>query len=211
MKISNSVIPLQFQLQCFRRRFIDGIDNTENNRENLRDMLSKLRKDPMDDDLEKCDGEYFPCEFCGDPYPVEFIMRHQVVILEIFQVSFLYLTIIFYSCHVTWTQPQFRKGTDLIMQRLLEEQRQTWHWQTQMAKAHFLLSFFFYTFLENKSLGFGLLLSRRRLHVAIGAWACIGHWRCSHIWKKYYIFMIGLGFRQQIIVKISNVPIEIRM
>jgi len=61
------------------------------------------------------------------------------------------------------------------MQRLLEEQRQTWHWQTQMAKAHFLLSFFFYTFLENKSLGFGLLLSRRRLHVAIGAWACIGH------------------------------------
>merc|ERR1711860_26300 len=84
-----------------RRRFIDGIDNTENNRENLRDMLSKLRKDPMDDDLEKCDGEYFPCEFCGDPYPVEFIMRHQVVILEIFQVSFLYLTIIFYSCHVT--------------------------------------------------------------------------------------------------------------
>ena len=56
------------------------------------------------------------------------------------------------------------------MQRLLEEQRQTWHWQTQMAKAHFLLSFFFfYTFLENKSLGFGLLLSRRRLHVAIGA------------------------------------------
>ena len=60
------------------------------------------------------------------------------------------------------------------MQRLLEEQRQTWHWQTQMAKAHFLL-FLFYTFLENKPLGFGLLLSRRRLHVAIGAWACIGH------------------------------------
>ena len=42
-------------------------------------MLSKLRKDPMDDDLEKCDGAYFPCEFCGDPYPVEYIMRHQVV------------------------------------------------------------------------------------------------------------------------------------
>ena len=32
----------------------------------------------MDDDLEKCDGEYFPCEFCGDPYPVEYLMRHQV-------------------------------------------------------------------------------------------------------------------------------------
>lgn len=61
-----------------RRRFIEGLDNTENNRENLREMLKSLRKDAMDDDLEKCDGEYFPCEFCGDPYPVEYIMRHQV-------------------------------------------------------------------------------------------------------------------------------------
>ena len=64
----------------FRRRYIEGLDHTENNRENLRQMLQSLRKDPMDEDLENCDGAYFPCEFCGDPYPVEFIMRHQVSI-----------------------------------------------------------------------------------------------------------------------------------
>lgn len=61
-----------------RRRHIDGLNNTETNRETLREMLSKMRKDPMDEDLEKCDGEFFPCEFCGDPYPVEYIMRHQL-------------------------------------------------------------------------------------------------------------------------------------
>ena len=61
-----------------RRRFIEGIDHTESHRENLRQMLLHLRKDAMDEDLEKSDGDYFPCEFCGDPYPVEFIMRHQV-------------------------------------------------------------------------------------------------------------------------------------
>ena len=64
----------------FRRRYIEGVDHTESHRDNLRQMLSKLRKDPMDDDLATCDGDYFPCEFCGDPYPVEYIMRHQVSI-----------------------------------------------------------------------------------------------------------------------------------
>ena len=47
-------------------------------RDKLRQMLSDLRKDPFDEDLENNDGSFFPCEFCGDPYPVEFIMRHQV-------------------------------------------------------------------------------------------------------------------------------------
>ena len=51
-------------------------DNEE--REKLREMLSGLRKDPFDEDLENNDGSFFPCEFCGDPYPVEFIMRHQL-------------------------------------------------------------------------------------------------------------------------------------
>ena len=41
-------------------------------------MLSKMRRDPFDDEVEKSDGEFFPCEFCGDPYPVEYLMRHQV-------------------------------------------------------------------------------------------------------------------------------------
>jgi hypothetical protein len=27
---------------------------------------------------ENNDGSFFPCEFCGDPYPAEFLMRHQV-------------------------------------------------------------------------------------------------------------------------------------
>ena len=45
---------------------------------------------------------------------------------------------------------------DSIMQRLREEQRQTWHWQTQMlAKAHD--PFLIHSYLENKSLGFRLL------------------------------------------------------
>lgn len=48
-------------------------------RDKLREMLSTLRKDPFDEDLEVNDGSFFPCEFCGDPYPVEFLMRHQVI------------------------------------------------------------------------------------------------------------------------------------
>ena len=55
-----------------------GLDHTEAHREGLRQMLCRLRKDPMDEDLDQCDGDYFPCEFCGDPYPVEYIMRHQL-------------------------------------------------------------------------------------------------------------------------------------
>ena len=51
-----------------------GVDN----REALRQMLCDLRKDPMDDEIEANDGAFFPCEFCGDPYPVEYLMRHQV-------------------------------------------------------------------------------------------------------------------------------------
>ena len=53
-------------------------------------MLQSLRKDPMDEDLEKCDGDYFPCEFCGDPYPVEFIMRHQVSIQGVSTQTFIF-------------------------------------------------------------------------------------------------------------------------
>ena len=53
-------------------------ENDLQQREKLREMLAELRKDPFDEDLEANDGSYFPCEFCGDPYPVEFIMRHQV-------------------------------------------------------------------------------------------------------------------------------------
>ena len=52
--------------------------NGETNREALRQLLCDLRKDAMDDDLENNDGTFFPCEFCGDPYPVEYLMRHQV-------------------------------------------------------------------------------------------------------------------------------------
>lgn len=48
-------------------------------REKLREMLADLRKDPFDESLENNDGSFFPCEFCGDPYPVEFLMRHQVI------------------------------------------------------------------------------------------------------------------------------------
>ena len=50
----------------------------EDNRDALRQLLCDLRKDPMDEDLETNDGNFFPCEFCGDPYPVEYLMRHQV-------------------------------------------------------------------------------------------------------------------------------------
>ena len=56
-----------------------GYDNDQD-REGLRQMLSSLRRDPMDveDDPDNNDGTFFPCEFCGDPYPCEFLMRHQV-------------------------------------------------------------------------------------------------------------------------------------
>ena len=57
-----------------------GLYENDQDREGLRQMLSGLRRDPMDveDDPDNNDGSFFPCEFCGDPYPSEFIMRHQV-------------------------------------------------------------------------------------------------------------------------------------
>jgi hypothetical protein len=57
-----------------------GMYENDADREGLRQMLSSLRKDPMEveDDPDNNDGSFFPCEFCGDPYPSEFIMRHQV-------------------------------------------------------------------------------------------------------------------------------------
>ena len=57
-----------------------GLYENDNDREGLRQMLSSLRRDPMDveDDPDNNDGSFFPCEFCGDPYPCEFLMRHQV-------------------------------------------------------------------------------------------------------------------------------------
>ena len=51
---------------------------------NLHEMLSGLRKDPFDEDLENNDGSFSPCKFCGDPYPVEFTMRHQVILIRLF-------------------------------------------------------------------------------------------------------------------------------
>ena len=67
----------------------------------------------MDDDLEKCDGEYFPCEFCGDPYPVEYIMRHQVV--HTFFLKMIYLTNTVFlqlSCDLNPTPIQEGNGFD---------------------------------------------------------------------------------------------------
>lgn len=57
-----------------------GLYENDNDREGLRQMLSSLRRDPMDveDDPDNNDGSFFPCEFCGDPYPCEFLMRHQI-------------------------------------------------------------------------------------------------------------------------------------
>ena len=57
-----------------------GLYDNDADREGLRQMLSSLRRDPMDveDDPDNNDGSFFPCEFCGDPYPCEFLMRHQV-------------------------------------------------------------------------------------------------------------------------------------
>ena len=59
-----------------------GLYNNADDREGLRQMLSSLRRDPMDveDDPDNNDGTFFPCEFCGDPYPCEYLMRHQVSI-----------------------------------------------------------------------------------------------------------------------------------
>jgi hypothetical protein len=57
-----------------------GMYDNDDDREGLRQMLSTMRRDPMDveDDPDNNDGSFFPCEFCGDPYPCEFLMRHQM-------------------------------------------------------------------------------------------------------------------------------------
>lgn len=59
---------------------VAGMYENDRDREALRQALSGLRKCPMDleDDPNNNDGSYFPCEFCGDPYPSEFLMRHQM-------------------------------------------------------------------------------------------------------------------------------------
>ena len=59
---------------------VAGMYENDDDRESLRQMLSGMRRDPMDveDDPDNNDGSFFPCEFCGDPYPCEFLMRHQV-------------------------------------------------------------------------------------------------------------------------------------
>jgi len=57
-----------------------GMYDNDDDREGLRQMLSSMRRDPMAvaDDPDNNDGSFFPCEFCGDPYPCEFLMRHQM-------------------------------------------------------------------------------------------------------------------------------------
>jgi len=57
-----------------------GMYENDDDREGLRQMLSSMRRDPMDveDDPDNNDGSFFPCEFCGDPYPCEYLMRHQM-------------------------------------------------------------------------------------------------------------------------------------
>ena len=59
---------------------VAGLYENDMDREQLRQALSGLRKCPMElaDDPDNNDGSFFPCEFCGDPYPCEFLMRHQV-------------------------------------------------------------------------------------------------------------------------------------
>ena len=59
---------------------VAGMYENDQDREGLRQILNGLRRDPMDveDDPDNNDGSFFPCEFCGDPYPCEFLMRHQV-------------------------------------------------------------------------------------------------------------------------------------
>ena len=70
-------------------------------REALREMLSELRKDAMDDDvMDDNSGAFFPCEFCGDPYPVEYIMRHQVRKVYHFHLFSLQAVFLFCSWHV---------------------------------------------------------------------------------------------------------------
>lgn len=91
-------------------------------------MLCQLRKDPMDEDLEKCDGEYFPCEFCGDPYPVEFIMRHQVSVYLISCLSKEKVNDSF-SCRATSILPPFKRAMDLTILKLPEGLQLTWLWQ----------------------------------------------------------------------------------
>lgn len=118
-------------LFVIRRRFVEGIDHTETHRENLRQMLCQLRKDPMDEDLEKCDGEYFPCEFCGDPYPVEFIMRHQVScgIINAVHVGKEKNAFLCFSCLATSIQRPFKKAVDSTIQKSPEGLQPTWLWQ----------------------------------------------------------------------------------
>jgi len=57
-----------------------GMYENDDDREQLRQMLSSMRRDPMDveEDPDNNDGSFFPCEFCGDPYPCEYLMRHQM-------------------------------------------------------------------------------------------------------------------------------------
>jgi len=57
-----------------------GMYENDQDRERLRTMLSSLRRDPMEveNDPDNNDGSFFPCEFCGDPYPCEYLMRHQI-------------------------------------------------------------------------------------------------------------------------------------
>jgi len=52
-----------------------GMYDNDEDREGLRQMLSSMRRDPMEveDDPDNNDGSFFPCEFCGDPYPCEFL------------------------------------------------------------------------------------------------------------------------------------------
>jgi len=59
---------------------VAGLYENDRDRENLRQSLAGLRKCPLDyaDDPDNNDGSFFPCEFCGDPYPCEFLMRHQM-------------------------------------------------------------------------------------------------------------------------------------
>lgn len=75
-----------------------GMYENDTDRENLRQMLSGLRRDPMDveEDPDNNDGSFFPCEFCGDPYPSEFIMRHQVSISFIYIKIYVALTFMFF-------------------------------------------------------------------------------------------------------------------
>ena len=86
LAIRDEVEKLGAELKAINKRLQQAalageqVDLNDADREGLRQMLSSLRKDPMEveDDPDNNDGSFFPCEFCGDPYPSEFIMRHQV-------------------------------------------------------------------------------------------------------------------------------------